>query len=151
MSFGINPLVPELWCSDFERSLNFYTETLGFSVAQRHGGESHAYLSFAGAQIMIAHWAFTGEWEPWMPEPLDKPFGRGVNFQFMTDDVRGLHARVTQAGIAPFVGLHSKSYWRTDRIDERTQFAVLDPDGYLLRFAQVDSCRPIGPAETGPV
>ena len=60
----------------------------------------------------------------------------------MTYDVRGLHARVTRAGIAPFVALHSASYWRTDRIDERSQFAVLDPDGYLLRLAQTDSHRP---------
>ena len=28
-------------------------------------------------------------------------------------------------------------------MDERTQFMVLDPDGYLLRFSQVDSHRAI--------
>lgn len=143
MTFEINRLVPELWCSDFERSLAFYNETLGFTIAQRREGERHAYLSFQGAQIMIAWWKFDGAWEPWAPEPLDKPLGRGVNFQFMVDDVRELHDRVRQAGLEPFVALQTVSYWRTDRIDERTQFAILDPDGYLLRFAQTDSHRPI--------
>ncbi len=35
MTFEIKPLVPELWCSDFEASVNFYTATLGFDVAQQ--------------------------------------------------------------------------------------------------------------------
>ena len=144
MTFEINSLVPELWCSDFERSLTFYTDALGFSVAQMRDGEYHAYLSFQGAQIMIAWWEFDGAWEPWAPEPLEMPLGRGVNFLFMVEDVRNHHDRVQRAGIEPFLALHTASYWRSDRIDERTQFAVLDPDGYLLRFAQTDSHRPIG-------
>ena len=76
MTFGINRLVPELWCSDFERSLAFYCETHGFDIAQREGDTPHAYLAYQGAQIMIAHWEFDGAWEPWMPQPLEKPLGR---------------------------------------------------------------------------
>ena len=45
MIFTINSLVPELLCSDFEKSLTFYTETLGFTVAQRREKDPHAYLS----------------------------------------------------------------------------------------------------------
>ena len=78
MTFGINRLVPELWCSDFERSLAFYCETLGFDIAQREGDTPHAYLVYQGAQIMIAHWELDGAWEPWMPQPLEKPLGRGA-------------------------------------------------------------------------
>ncbi len=143
MSFEINSLVPELWCSDFEKSLSFYTERLGFNVAQRRSSDAHAYLSFQDSQIMIAWWQHDGSWEPWYPAPMERPYGRGINLQFMVTNVRQIHDDVVAAGIQPFLKLHTASIWRTDRMDERTQFMVLDPDGYLLRFSQVTSHRPI--------
>jgi len=143
MTFEINSLVPELWCSDFETSLKFYTEILGFTVAQRRSNDPHAYLTLQGSQIMIAWWEHDGAWEPWFPKPLEKPYGRGINMQFMVNNVREIHTGVLSAGLETFLELHTSSIWRTDRMDERTEFMVLDPDGYLLRFAQVDSYRPV--------
>ena len=134
--FEIKQLVPELWCSDFAASLRFYVDVLGFTVAQRRDEDAHAYLSLGDAQIMIANWDQDGTWEP---APLEQPFGRGINLQVLVDDVRSLRQRLTQAEVEPFVELYTKSYWRTDVMDERTEFAVLDPDGYLLRFTQVES------------
>ncbi len=138
--FHIHGLVPELWCSDFDESLRFYTEVLDFSVTQRRGNDYHAYLERGDAQLMIARWEQDGTWEP---APLEKPFGRGVNFFILVEDIRALYGAVKSAGYEPFVDLHSRGYWRTDRIDERTEFGLLDPDGYLLRFSQVDSQRPV--------
>jgi len=138
--FHINSMVPELWCSDFEETLRFYTGILGFSVAQRRGMDHHAYLSLQGAQLMIAHWEQDGTWET---AALEKPFGRGINFQILVNNVREIYEAVLAAGEAPFVELYTKSYWRTDRMDERTEFALLDPDGYVLRFSQVESQSPI--------
>lgn len=138
--FQINGLVPELWCSDFEESLRFYTETLGFSVAQRRGTDRHAYLELGSAQLMIAHWEQDGTWEP---APLERPYGRGVNFFILVDDVRALYKAVLSADIPPFVEIHTRWYWRTDRMDKRTEFGLLDPDGYLLRFSEIVSHRKI--------
>ena len=138
--FHIHKLVPEFWCSDFEESLKFYTEVLGFSVTQRRNNDHHAYLDLDDAQLMIAHWEQDGVWEP---APLEKPYGRGVNFFILVDDVREKYDVILAAGVKPFVELHTRSYWRTDRMDERTEFGVLDPDGYLLRFSQVESHRPV--------
>lgn len=143
MTFSINSLVPELWCSDFEASLKFYTEILGFNVAQRRSTGTHAYLSLQGSQIMIAWWDHDGTWEPLGPEPLEWPYGRGINFQFMVKNVREIHTAVLAAGLKPFLELNTRSIWRTDQMDERTQFMLLDPDGYLLRFTEVDSSRPV--------
>lgn len=140
MTFHIHSLVPEFWCSNFEKSLRFYTNVLGFSVAQRRGNDRHAYLELGDAQLMIAHWEQDGTWEP---APLERPYGRGVNFFILVEDVRALYERVLSADLSPFVELHTVSYWRTDRMDERSEFGLLDPDGYLLRFSQVDSYRPI--------
>lgn len=142
--FQIRGLVPELWCSDFEASLRFYTDVLGFSVTQRRGSDRHAYLELGEAQLMIAHWQQDGTWEP---APLEKPYGRGANFFILVEDVRALYEAVLSAGLKPFVELHTRWYWRTDRMDERTEFGLLDPDGYLLRFSQVDSQRPVEQAD----
>ncbi len=147
MTFQINPLVPELWCTDLDASIAFYTETLGFEIVQRRARDPHAYLALEGGQIMLAHWTFDGSWEPWFPAPIERPLGRGINFQFLVADVAGLHDRVVATGVEPFMALHTATIWRTDRMDDRAQFMVLDPDGYLLRFVQVLSHRPVAPAD----
>ena len=41
--FYINSLVPELICSDFEKSLRFYVDCIGFQVAQRRAHDPHAH------------------------------------------------------------------------------------------------------------
>lgn len=148
MSFVINPLVPELWCSDFQKSLNFYVDALGFEVAQRRAFDPHAYLSLQGSQIMIAHWDFDGSWEPWYPRPMERPYGRGVNFQFMVRRVQTLYDRVLAKGIRPFLEMRDSEIWRTDYMDTRRQFMVLDPDGYLLRFSETIGQRPLEEADT---
>ena len=147
MTFEIEPLVPELWCSDFEKSIEFYTGIIGFEVAQRRGEDPHAYLSLNGAQLMIAHWSLDGSWEPWHPEPLERPYGRGVNFQFMVDNVQHIYDRLLRKGIKPFRDLYTSEVWKTDCMDTRRQFMVLDPDGYLLRFSQTVSRRAVTAAD----
>ena len=147
MAFEIEPLVPELWCSDFERSLDFYTMVLGFRVAQRRGRDLHAYLSLGRAQIMLAHWKIDGSWEPWFPQALERPFGRGMNLQFMVESVQGVYDRVLAEGVKLFMDIYDAEVWKTDRMDTRRQFIILDPDGYLLRFAEVISARPVEDAD----
>ncbi|MEX1036441.1 MAG: VOC family protein [Sneathiella sp.] len=147
MTFEINNLVPELWCSDFKKSLDFYVGKLGFEVVQQRGSDPHAYLSLQGAQIMLAHWRLDGSWEPWHPAPMERPYGRGINFQFMIKGVQKLHARVVSAGVEPFLALHEAEIWKTDRMDTRIQFMVLDPDGYVIRFAETIRHRPVEPSD----
>lgn len=144
----INNLVPELWCSDFEESLRFYTDVLGFAVVQRSNQDFHAYLELEGAQIMLANWEQDGTWET---GELEKPFGRGINFQILVKDAQALYDEIRAKGVEPFVAIYTRDYWRTDRVDRRKEFAVLDPDGYLLRFSQIVSHRPVEqPERDGP-
>ena len=143
MKFEINTLVPELWCSDFGESLNFYVDVLGFEVVQRRGDDPHAYLSLQSSQIMIAHWAIDGSWEPWYPTPMEWPYGRGINFQFMINGVQELYDRVVSRGTQPFLKIQDVEIWKTDCMDTRRQFIVLDPDGYLLRFSESLKQRPV--------
>ena len=79
----------------------------------------------------------------WVPSPLEKPYGRGVNFQILTGNLKTIYESALSVGIKSFVELHTGWYWRTDRMEERTEFGLLDPDGYLLRFTEVGSHRSI--------
>lgn len=147
MTFEINPLVPELWCSDFEASMQFYTTTLGFDVAQQRGTDPHAYLAFHGAQIMIAHWKLDGHWVPWLPRDMARPFGRGINLQFLVPAVDALYERVLSRGAEPLVDIYEDDIWKSGCMDTRRQFLISDPDGYVLRFAQSLKTRPVEPED----
>ena len=89
---------------------------------------------------MITCWKRDGTWES---APLEKPYGRGMNFQILTENLKTIYESVLSVGIKSFVELHTSWYWRTDRMKERTEFGLLDPDGYLLRFTEVGSHRSI--------
>lgn len=147
MAFEINPLVPELWCSDFETSMRFYVDLLGFDVAQQRRNDRHAYLSLHGAQIMIAHWKLDGNWVPWLPQDMAQPYGRGINLQFMVPDVDRLYETVLLHGKKPLIDIYEDEIWKNNCMDTRRQFLILDPDGYVLRFAQSLNTRPVEPTD----
>lgn len=131
-------LVPELCCSDIERSVRFYTEVLGFSVAYARPEDRFAYLDRDGAQIMLeqstARAFVVGE--------LAYPFGRGVNFQIEVADVELVHASAEAAGASIYLPLEDKWYRRDQTLLGNRQFIIQDPDGYLLRLFQDLGSRP---------
>lgn len=67
---------------------------------------------------------------------LSHPYGRGINLTIEVDDVDHVHATLLTAGQEMFLPLEDRWYERaTDAVGVR-QFAVQDPDGYLLRISQ---------------
>lgn len=73
-----NSLIPELYVSDFNKSLNFYT-AIGFKIEYKREKPKFAFLSYQGSQIMIQ------EYEPeWVKGKLEYPYGRGINLQIHT-------------------------------------------------------------------
>ncbi len=135
-------VVAELWCHDFHESLAFYTNTLGFSVGQHKEGSTHAYLVLGSSQIMISNFDYRGTWET---GPFEKPLGRGVNFSFFVDDVQSLYDELIAKAVEPFVDMYTIWYWRPDHMANHKEFAILDPDGYMLRFSECIGSRPIKP------
>ncbi|HEY5272374.1 MAG TPA: VOC family protein [Acidimicrobiales bacterium] len=127
-------LVPELYCTDFDRSLAFYTVTLGFRVVYERRNSRFAFLEREGAQVMIE--------EPTEPDrvllaaELAFPLGRGVNLQIEVGDVVELHNSVLASGAPVFLELEEREYQRLEDAVRVRQFVVQDPDGYLLRFSQ---------------
>jgi lactoylglutathione lyase len=134
-------LVPELICSDFDRSLHFYRGLLGFQVLYDRPEDRFALLHRDGAEIMLEQ-PHTQD-RLWPNAELEKPYGRGVNFEIEITDVDNLHAAIVGAGIDCFLPLEERWYRReTHEIGVR-QFAVQDPDGYLIRLSQNLGTRPV--------
>ncbi len=126
------PLVPELICSDIERSLRFYTEVLGFTVLFARPEERFAYLEREGAQLMIEQSVSRA----FLAGELTYPYGRGINLQIRTDAVDALYSRVQSAKADIYLPMEEKWYRRNEVLLGNRQFIAQDPDGYLLRFFQ---------------
>ncbi|MGV8939462.1 MAG: bleomycin resistance protein [Allorhizobium sp.] len=137
---GFAALVPELDVTDISLSLHFWCDLLGFSVAYDRPAAHFAYLERQGAQIMLCQ--VNGEW---MTAALQRPFGRGVNFQIETDELESILEALHAEGWPLFRGV-SESWYRIGEAREsgNREFLVQDPDGYLVRFSQNIGMREIG-------
>lgn len=135
-------LVPELDVTNLEASLEFYVGILGFRVRYQRPEERFAYLEREAAELMLEEAAGPGR--RFRTAPLERPFGRGVNFQIACGDVEALERRVAAAGVDFIVALETRWY-RAGQIERgNRQFVVADPDGYLLRFFEDLGERPAG-------
>jgi len=124
-------LVPELSVSDFRQSLGFYTEILGFSIEYQRVEEGFACLSFGDAQIMIDQIDIGRTWKT---GAFDFPLGRGINLQIEVSQLELLLQKLIKHKIKLFFEPEEKWYQKKDMQVGHRQFAVQDPDGYLLRF-----------------
>jgi catechol 2,3-dioxygenase-like lactoylglutathione lyase family enzyme len=132
-------LVPELVCTDIERSVRFYTDVLGFEVLYSRADERFAYLRREGAEIMLEQ--PTGR--SFVIAPLEYPFGRGIVPQIWVSDIQSLYAAVVSAGAELHLPLEEKWYRMGELVGGNHQFVVIDPDGYLMRFAEDLGTRPV--------
>ena len=72
----------------------------------------------------------------WILAALEKPFGRGINLEIRTIQIDELYNHAQQSGATIFLPIEDKWYRVNDSEVGNRQFIVLDPDGYMLRFAQ---------------
>jgi hypothetical protein len=134
---GFAALVPELDVTDIGISLGFWCDLLGFSVAYDRPAAKFAYLEREGAQLMLCE--INGEW---LTGRLERPFGRGINFQIETADLSPLLERLAAADYPLFRNVR-ESWYRVGGSERGSrEFLVQDPDGYLLRFSQALGLRP---------
>jgi catechol 2,3-dioxygenase-like lactoylglutathione lyase family enzyme len=123
-------LVPEIEVSDFARTLHFYVEVLGFSILYDRPERPFAYLTLGAAHIMIEHGG------TWITGALEKPFGRGMNFQITVPDAAAIATRLAVEGWPLFRPMEEAWYRRSNEYVGARELVVQDPDGYLLRFSQ---------------
>lgn len=128
---GFAALTPELDVSNLDASLRFWCDLLGFKIAFDRPAARFAYLTRGGAQIMLCE--FNGRW---MTGALDRPYGRGVNFQIMVDRLGPILAAL-DAAQWPLFEEPSEAWYRTGPVEDgQREFLVQDPDGYLVRLAE---------------
>ena len=127
-------LSPELLVSDLAQSLAFWRDLCGFVIAYERPEERFVYLDRGGLQVMLKE--LGSPTRAWTNCDLEKPFGRGVSFQFRVGDVERLAARFRAVDWAFLLPLEDKRYRvGTGEVVVR-QFAAHDPDGYIVRFSQ---------------
>lgn len=128
-------LTPELYCSNLQISVAFYTKILGFNIQYQREEEGFVMLERQGSRIMLEEFRKNSE-RVWLNAPLETPFGRGINFEIKTNNIDELYTRVQNAGAKIFLPIEEKWYRANNIYFGNRQFLVLDPDGYMLRFAQ---------------
>ena len=115
------PLNPGITCNDLQRSLQFYTEGLGFEVVRK--GDKDGKLQFA---MLKAGDALMGIGQDDFAKGRDRVKGVGVRFWINTaQDVTTVADRVKAAGFT----LDSEPAplpWGP------MGFTLKDPDGYLI-------------------
>ncbi|MFN3212864.1 MAG: bleomycin resistance protein [Henriciella sp.] len=131
-------LVPELYVSNLRVSVAFYCDTLGFAIDYARPEDRFAFLKRGTAALMLE--------EPigrtWLAAPLEAPYGRGINLQIVVEDVRALYAACERTPVRIIQPLETKAYRRRDDTVSQTQFVVQDPDGYLIRLAEIRASEP---------
>ncbi|TPW77266.1 bleomycin resistance protein [Schumannella soli] len=137
-------LVPELIVESTPASLAFWVGLCGFRIEYERPDEGFAYLSRGSAHVMLDQ---RGVGRDWMTGALERPFGRGVNFQIGVTDLDPILSALRAAEHPLFLEPETKWY----RVDDRRevgvrQFLVEDPDGYLLRFQTSLGHRDAAPA-----
>lgn len=138
--FTWSTLVPELLVTDLDTSVRFWCGLCGFTIAYERPEHRFAYLDLAGRQLMLEEMAPDRHW---ITGSVERPFGRGVNFQIAVNDVEPILARLGAACWPLFLALEQVWYRAGTHETGVRQFLVQDPDGYLVRFSQSLGLRPL--------
>lgn len=125
-----NFLIPELYVSNFDKSLKFYTD-IGFKLEFQRKTPRFAFLSYQGSQIMIQ------QIEPeWVTGELEYPYGRGINLQIHTQNINSVIKSFKKNNYPINSKIEENSYKAGNRLIISKEVLIMDPDGYLLRFSQ---------------
>jgi catechol 2,3-dioxygenase-like lactoylglutathione lyase family enzyme len=131
MPFQFTKLTPNLVVADVARSIVFYRDVLGFTLTRTVPDEGpfvFASLESGPVEIFLnAMDAAAAEY----PAFKDRPIG-GTLTQFITvTGIRQMHDALA-GRVTTVMPLEKKWYGVTE-------FAISDPDGYLITFAEIET------------
>ena len=118
-------VTPRLPVADLARTIGFYTEVLGFQAGPPWPADAPTFVLLQQDDMSLQF--YTAE------QPGTEPTGHATIY-FDVSDVRAMH-RALSGRLAVEWG--PKVYWYG-----RREFAVRDPDGYLLIFSERTSDPP---------
>lgn len=129
--FKFNALIPELSVVNINKSLDFYLNILLFKLEYERKNDKFTFISIDDCQIMIEE--INGHWET---GELIYPFGRGINFQITVNDIDKLYKNIKEYDYPIKLEIQENWYRVDDKLYGQKEFLIMDPDGYLLRFAE---------------
>jgi catechol 2,3-dioxygenase-like lactoylglutathione lyase family enzyme len=116
----------ELFVTDMEKSIDFYTKVLGF---ERLGGEPD-YVPVRSGSVLIGLGPAKGltKQHHFNPEVQNGRRGLGTEIVLEVDDVKGFFKKVKASGYKGNISRLRQQSWGL------TDFRIVDPDGYYLRI-----------------
>jgi lactoylglutathione lyase len=116
----------ELFVSDMEKSIDFYTKVLGF---ERLKGEPD-YVPVRSGSVLIGLGPSSKlqKMHYFSPELQTSRRGLGAEIVLEVDDVEGFFQKVKATGYKRILSPLRKQSWGS------TDFRIADPDGYYLRI-----------------
>ena len=134
MAYVLNKLTPNLIVSDVARSVAFYRDVLGFQVQQTVPDAApfvFAIVTSGSVEIFLnALDAAVQEY----PAFKDRPIGGTLTMFIEVEGIRRVHEAIA-AKVRVVMPLEDKWYGMTE-------FAFLDPDGYVITYAERASAPP---------
>lgn len=127
-----NKNIPELSVRNLSKSLKFY-QTCGFKIEYERKEDLFVFLSLGEIQFMLQE--ITPD-DKWQVGDLEYPFGRGINFQLEVDNVDKIYNSLLNNGYEIQYPIEENWYRENNKLLGNKEFLVMDPDGYLLRFAE---------------
>lgn len=130
-----NTLAPSIRVKDMQKSLDFYTKTLGFQTSdkltRKDGRIVHASVGFDSPLLMLSPIEYVRT--PRTKEDLAKnKLGVGIEFYIGINGSKKLDAFFTEVKAKGVTVINEpKTEFWGDRI-----FTVRDPDGYALTFSE---------------
>ena len=134
-NMNFNCLIPELRVFNLEKSVQFYTQILGFKV--EYSRSDFAMIVLDKCQIMLQQLSLPsgkGSWN--VTDDMSYPLGRGINFQIILPDISKIYFSLKEHNKKIFVDLIVSDYQENGINNHVLEFLVQDPDGYLLRLQQ---------------
>ena len=116
-----------LTVADVGRSVDFYCNQLGLFTLEWNAQPQFSMLRVAGGTVTLGLLSWT-EAEKEGAVPLSRAQARAVHVELSTDDLDGLHARLTAKSVVIDVPPHDEPWERS--------MTVFDPDGYSVEMAQ---------------
>ncbi len=134
MLMKFNKLIPELLVTDFDKSIEFYTKTLGFEVKYSRKDPKFAMLELNGSQIMIEE--INNPSKEWVTGELKKPLGIGINLQIEVVDIDKAEEKILKTGHLLRMKKRIITYKTGEKNAKCAELLIQDPDGYLLRLQE---------------
>src|ERR1043166_2878336 len=130
MPFNFTKLTPNLIVADIDRSIAFYRDVLGFTVTRTVPEEGPFVFATVECGPIEIFFNAPGPAVEEYPAFKDRPIGGTLTQFIQMTGIRAMHAQLP-GNVNIVMPLEKKWYGVTE-------FAITDPDGYLITFAEIE-------------